>query len=80
MVVMNESSRTWKYFFDRFFTTSHPHAHETLGGVGTSPKRVEFENLTAMTMKSTVFWGVGPCGPVETPPRLGGSYCLHFQD
>jgi hypothetical protein len=29
--------------------------------------------------RSTIFWDVAPCSPVETRPRFGGMYCLHLQ-
>jgi hypothetical protein len=38
---------------------------------------VGFEVLTAMNMKSTVFWDVTPCSS-ETDRRFGGAYRLHI--
>jgi hypothetical protein len=35
--------------------------------------------LTAPTMKSTIFWDVTQCDPVEVHQRFGGLYCLHPQ-
>jgi hypothetical protein len=38
---------------------------------------VEFEVLTAASMKMAVFWVVAPCSLVEVYQRFRGTYCLH---
>jgi hypothetical protein len=40
---------------------------------------VEFEVLTAVVMKSTIFWDITPCSPLRVNRRFGGTYCLRFQ-
>jgi hypothetical protein len=40
---------------------------------------VGFEVLTAMTMKSSVFWDVTLCSPEDIHLRFGETYCLHLQ-
>jgi hypothetical protein len=37
---------------------------------------VEFEVLTAEKMKSTMFWDVTPCDPLEVYRLFGGTVCL----
>jgi hypothetical protein len=32
-----------------------------------------------LTKKSTVYWDMTPCHPVEIHRRFGETYCLHFQ-
>jgi hypothetical protein len=44
------------------------------------PDYVRLEVLTAVTMKSTVSWGVTPCSLVEVHQCFWGMYCLHLQD
>jgi hypothetical protein len=39
---------------------------------------VGFESLTAVVMKSTIFWDITPCSPLKINRRFGGIYCLHF--
>jgi hypothetical protein len=39
----------------------------------------EFEVLTAVTMKNTVFCVLSPCNEVEVHRHFEGMYCLHFQ-
>jgi hypothetical protein len=39
---------------------------------------VKFEVLTAVTMKSGVFWDVTPCSSSKNS-RFGGTYRLHHQ-
>jgi hypothetical protein len=36
------------------------------------------EVLAALTVKSTSFWDVTPCGLVEVYRRFGEPYCLHI--
>jgi hypothetical protein len=38
---------------------------------------VGFEVLTAVVMKSTVFWDITPCSPLSVSRRFGGTYRLH---
>jgi hypothetical protein len=40
---------------------------------------VGFEVLTAVVMKSTIFWDISPCGPLSVNRRFGGTYRLHLQ-
>jgi hypothetical protein len=40
---------------------------------------VEFEILTAMVMKRTVFWDTTPCSPLKVNRRFGKEY-LHLQE
>jgi hypothetical protein len=35
---------------------------------------VEFNVLTAVVMKSTVFWDMTPCSPLKVNRRFGGTY------
>jgi hypothetical protein len=39
---------------------------------------VGFEILTAVVMKSTIFWDVTPCSPLSVNRRFGGTYRLHL--
>jgi hypothetical protein len=39
---------------------------------------VGFEVLTAVVMKSTIFWDVTPCSPLKVNRCFGGTYGLHF--
>jgi hypothetical protein len=39
---------------------------------------VGFEVLTAVVMKSTVFWDITPCSPLKANRRFGGTYRLHL--
>jgi hypothetical protein len=41
--------------------------------------RTGFEVLTAVVMKSTIFWDITPCSPLKVNRRLGGTYRLHLQ-
>jgi hypothetical protein len=41
--------------------------------------RVGFEALTAVIMKSSVFWDTTPCSPLKVNQRLGGTRRIHFQ-
>jgi hypothetical protein len=40
---------------------------------------VGFEVLTAVIMKSTIFWDITPCSLLRVNRRFGGTYCLHLQ-
>jgi hypothetical protein len=40
---------------------------------------VGFEVLTAVVMKSTIFWDIMPCSPLKVDQRFRGTYHLHFQ-
>jgi hypothetical protein len=39
---------------------------------------VGFEVLTAVVMKSSMFWDITPCNPLEINRRFGGTF-LHLQ-
>jgi hypothetical protein len=41
---------------------------------------LRFQDLTAISMKVTVFWDVVPCSLVESDRCFKGAYCLHYQD
>jgi hypothetical protein len=43
------------------------------------PKLVGFEVLTAVVMKSSIFWDITPCSPLKVNQRFGGTYRLHLQ-
>jgi hypothetical protein len=43
------------------------------------PKSIGFEALTAVVMKSTIFWDITPCSPLSVNRRFGGTYRLHLQ-
>jgi hypothetical protein len=40
---------------------------------------VGFEVLTAVVMKSIIFWNITPCSPLRVNRRFGGTYRLHLQ-
>jgi hypothetical protein len=40
---------------------------------------VEFEALTAVVMKSPIFWDITPCSPLKVNRRFGGTCRLNFQ-
>jgi hypothetical protein len=40
---------------------------------------VGFEVLTAVIMKSTIFWDITPCSSLSVNRRFGGTYRLHLQ-
>jgi hypothetical protein len=40
---------------------------------------VGIEILTAVVMKSTIFWDITPCSPLEVNRRFGGTYRFHLQ-
>jgi hypothetical protein len=42
-------------------------------------KALGFEVLTAVAMKSSVFWDISPYIPVKVNRRFGGTYHLHLQ-
>jgi hypothetical protein len=37
------------------------------------------EVLTALVMKSTIFWDIMPCSPLSVNRRFEGTYRLHLQ-
>jgi hypothetical protein len=39
-----------------------------------------FEVITAVVMKSPVFWNIRPCSSLKVNRRFGGKCCLHLQD
>jgi hypothetical protein len=56
-------------------TVSYPTAVRTSGILF----NVGFEVLTAVVMKSTIFWDLLLCSPLSVNRRFGGTYCLHLQ-
>jgi hypothetical protein len=52
--------------------TSHTSNLETVRLVG-------IEVLTAVVMKSTIFWDITPCSLLKVNRRFGGTYRLHLQ-
>jgi hypothetical protein len=40
---------------------------------------VGFEVLTAVVMKSSIFWDITPCSTLNVNRRFGETYRLHFQ-
>jgi hypothetical protein len=40
---------------------------------------VEFEVITAVVMKSTIFWDITPCSLLKVNRRFGGTYRLYIQ-
>jgi hypothetical protein len=40
---------------------------------------VGFGVLTAVVMKSTIFWDIMSCSPLKVNRRFGGTYRLNFQ-
>jgi hypothetical protein len=40
---------------------------------------VGFEVLTAVVMKSYIFWDITSCSPIKVNRRFGGTYRLHLQ-
>jgi hypothetical protein len=43
------------------------------------PIRIEIEVLSAVVMKSNIFWDITPCSPLKINQCLGGSHCFYFQ-
>jgi hypothetical protein len=41
--------------------------------------RIGFEVLTAVVMKSTIFWDITPCSSLSVNRCFGGTYRLHLQ-
>jgi hypothetical protein len=39
---------------------------------------VGFEVITAVVMKSSVFWDITPCGPLKVNRHFGGTFRLHL--
>jgi hypothetical protein len=42
-------------------------------------KHARLEVLTAVVMKSNIFWDITPCSPLKVNRRFGGTYRLHLQ-
>jgi hypothetical protein len=42
--------------------------------------KVGFRVLTAVVMKSSIFWDITPCSPLKVNRRFGGTCRLHLQD
>jgi hypothetical protein len=42
-------------------------------------RNVGSEVLTAVVMKSTIFWDLTACSPLKVNRRLGGTYRLHLR-
>jgi hypothetical protein len=40
---------------------------------------VGFAVLTAVVMKSSIFWDITPCSPFQVNRRFGGTYSLRLQ-
>jgi hypothetical protein len=40
---------------------------------------IEFQVLTAVVMKNTIFWGMTPCSPLSANRRFGRTYRFHLQ-
>jgi hypothetical protein len=66
--------------------TKHKHEHELLNRIGTANVCNEDDNtaknlkiLTAMVMKSSIFWDITPCSPLKVNRHFGGTYRLHRQ-
>jgi hypothetical protein len=67
--------------------TEHTYKYVFLGEVQTDPRQrsenliqdVGFEVLTAVVMKSSVFWDIMPCSPLKLYRRFGGTCRLHLQ-
>jgi hypothetical protein len=49
------------------------------GAVRNSDGFVGSEVLTAMVMKSNIFWDITPCSPLKVNRRFGGAYRLNLQ-
>jgi hypothetical protein len=45
----------------------------------TEKNKVGFEVLTAVVMKSTIFWDISTCSPLSVNRLFGGIYCFHLQ-
>jgi hypothetical protein len=68
---------TWIYFLGwdqrEFFGTYPIFAKEYEYVLG-------FEVLTAVVIKSSIFWDITPCSLLKVNRRFGGIYRLHLQD
>jgi hypothetical protein len=42
-------------------------------------RHVGFEVITAVVLKSTIFWDRTPCSPLKVNQQFGGTYHLHLQ-
>jgi hypothetical protein len=40
---------------------------------------IGFEVLTAVVIKSTIFWDITPCSPLSVNRRFGGTHRFHLQ-
>jgi hypothetical protein len=47
---------------------------------GKSDRHVRFEVLTAVVVKSSIFWDITPCSPLSVNRRFGGTCRLHHLD
>jgi hypothetical protein len=50
-----------------------------LGKYINSSINVGFEVLTAVAMKTVIFWNITECSPLKVNRRFGGTYCLLLQ-
>jgi hypothetical protein len=58
----------------------HIHTGLLTGGIPeTTILYVGSEVLTAVVMKSAIFWDITPCSPLKVSRRFGRTYRLHFQ-
>jgi hypothetical protein len=39
---------------------------------------IGFDVLTAVVMKSSIFWDITQCSPLKDNRRFGSAYCLHL--
>jgi hypothetical protein len=68
----------WKYDVLELFI-KFPHIYLFTCGLFDGVFTVGFEVLTAVIMKSFIFWTITPCSPAETKRRLGGTCRLYLQ-
>jgi hypothetical protein len=56
-------------------------SHHLVGGREGKLRKISvgFEVLTAVVMKSTIFWDITPCSPLSIHRRFGGTYRFHLQ-
>jgi hypothetical protein len=69
-----------KSFFLHKITSVH-FPNKTLGLFPYNNKIIDvgIEVLTAVVMKSTIFWDITPCSPLKVNRRFGGKYRLNLQ-
>jgi hypothetical protein len=60
-------------------TVHYPHCGSTTGFFELVSYCEGFEVLTAVIMKSTIFWDIKPCSPLSVNRKFGGTYHLHLQ-